>query len=320
MLKLIGIHLKNKLYVDNAYGKFKYLIDNNGYEISDVSKLDKYIEEIMQLTYVDVEKVRVFDFSTLEIYDISVEDFLNSGDSIYNLDIRECRSGYIINLASTRYRTNLILPVYFNGELLIDLTEYGGSNVIKLSDGAFSGLKILIDAKTNDMHLSYDKEVLIESYDLVESYDNSKLVRAHYIDYIISDSTPDEMFTGVCKRFSDSILIFFEKIAFLGLDSVRENTVIIPNGVERLVITGKLEVETNIVLPPSLNTLRGDDCKADETLVSFAISKNSGVRVLKGLTECCVNDVCWYLCMEKNNPAEILEIIANHSKLNIQLY
>lgn len=320
MLKLIGIHLKNKLYAKTAYDKFKYLIDNNGYEVSDVSKLDKYIEEIMQLTYVDVEKVRVFDFSTLEIYDVSIDDFLNSGDSIYNLDIRECRSGYIINLASTRYRTNLILPVYFNGELLIDLTEYGGSNVIKLSDGAFSGLKILIDAKTNDMHLSYDKEVLLENYDLENSYDNSKLVRAHYIDYIISDNTPDEMFTGICKKFSDSILIFFEKIAFLCLDSVKDNIVIIPNGVERLVITGKLGVETNIVLPPSLNTLRGDDCKADETLVSFAISKNSGVRVLKGLTECCVNAVCWYLCMEKNNPAEILEIIANHSKLNIQLY
>lgn len=67
MLQLIGIHLTNKLYAETAYDKFKYLIDNNGYEISDVSKLDKYIEEIMQLTYVDVEKVRVFEFSTLEI-------------------------------------------------------------------------------------------------------------------------------------------------------------------------------------------------------------------------------------------------------------
>lgn len=320
MLKLIGIHLKNKICSDMVYDKFKYLIDNNGYEVSDVSKLDKYIEEIMQLTYVDVERVRVFDFSTLEIYDVSIEDFLNSGDSIYNLDIRECRSGYTINLSSTRYRTNLILPVYFNGELLIDLTEYGGSNVIKLSDGAFSGLKILIDAKTNDMHLSYCKEALLENYDLENSYDNSELVRAHYIDYIISDSTPDEMFTGICKKFSDSILIFFEKIAFLGLDSVKDNTVIIPNGVERLVINGKLEVETNIVLPPSLNTLRGDDCKADETLVRFAISKKSSLRVIKGLTGCCVNAVCWYLCMEKNNKAEILEIIAKHSKLKVHLY
>lgn len=320
MLKLIGIHLTNKLYAETAYSKFKYLIDNNGYEVSDVAKLDKYIEEIMQLTYVDVERVRVFDFSTLEIYDISVEDFLNSGDSIYTLDIRECRSGYIINLSSTRYRTNLILPVYFNDELLIDLTEYGGSNVIKLSDGAFSGLKILIDAKTNDMHLSYCKEALLENYELEESYDNSELVRAHYIDYIISDKTPDEMFTGICEKFSDSILIFFEKIAFLCLDSVKDNTVIITNGVERLVITGKLGVETNIVLPPSLNTLRGDDCKADETLVSFSISKKSSLRVMKGLTGCCVNAICWYLCMEKNNKAEILEIIANHSKLKVHLY
>lgn len=320
MLKLIGIHLKNKLYAKTAYDKFKYLIDNNGYEVSDVSKLDKYIEEIMQLTYVDVEKVRVFDFSTLEIYDVSIDDFLNSGDSIYNLDIRECRSGYIINLASTRYRTNLILPVYFNDELLLDLTEYNGSNVIKLSNGAFCSLKILIDAKTNDMHLSYCKEALLENYDLENSYDNSELVRAHYIDYIISDSTPDEMFTGICEKFSDSILIFFEKIAFLCLNSVKDNTVIIPNGVERLVITGKLGVETNIVLPPSLNTLRGDDCKADETLVSFAISKKSSLRVVKGLTGCCVNAICWYLCMEKNNKAEILEIIANHSKLKVHLY
>lgn len=320
MLKLIGIHLKNKLYAKTAYDKFKYLIDNNGYEVSDVSKLDKYIEEIMQLTYVDVEKVRVFDFITLEIYDVSIDDFLNSGDSIYNLDIRECRSDYIINLSSTRYRTNLILPVYFNGELLIDLTEYGGSNVIKLSDGAFSGLKILIDAKTNDMHLSYCKEALLENYDLEDSYDNSELVRAHYIDYIISDNTPDEMFTGVCKKFSDSILIFFEKIAFLCLDSVKDNIVIIPNGVERLVITGKLGVETNIVLPPSLKAISGDDCKADETLVSFSISKKSSLRVMKGLTGCCVNAICWYLCMEKNNKAEILEIIANHSKLKVHLY
>ena len=80
------------------------------------------------------------------------------------------------------------------------------------------------------------------------------------------------------------------------------------------------EAADNIVLPPSLNTLRGDDCKADETLVSFAISKKSSLRVMKGLTGCCVNAVCWYLCMEKNNKAEILEIIANHSKLKIHLY
>lgn len=320
MLKLIGIHLKNKICSDMVYDKFKYLIDNNGYEVSDVSKLDKYIEEIMQLTYVDVERVRVFDFSTLEIYDVSIEDFLNRGDSIYNFDIRECRSGYVINLASNRNFTNLILPVYFNDELLLDLTEYNGSNVIKLSNGAFGGLEILIDAKTNDMHLSYDKEVLLESYDLVDSYNTSELVRAHYIDYIISDKTPDEMFTGICEKFSDSILIFFEKIAFLCLDSVKDNTVIIPNGVERLVITGKLGIETNIVLPPSLNTLRGDDCKADETLVSFSISKKSSLRVMKGLTGCCVNAICWYLCMEKNNKAEILEIIANHSKLKVHLY
>lgn len=320
MLKLIGIHLTNKSYAKTVYDKFKYLVDNNGYDLYDVSKLDKYIEEIMQLTYVDVERVRVFDFSTLEIYDVSIEDFLNRGDSIYNFDIRECRSGYIINLASSCYNTNLILPVYFNDELLIDLTEYNGSNVIKLSNGAFGGLEILIDAKTNGMHLSYDKEVLLESYDLVDSYNTSELVRAHYIDYIISDKTPDEMFTGICEKFSDSILIFFEKIAFLCLDSVKDNTVIIPNGVERLVITGKLGIETNIVLPPSLNTLRGGDCKADETFVSFTISKKSSLRVMKGLTGCCVNAVCWYLCMEKNNKAEILEIIANHSKLKVHLY
>ena len=320
MLKLIGIHLKNEIYSNMVYDKFKYLIDNNGYDIHDVSKLDKYIEEIMQLTYVDVEKVRVFDFSTLEIYDVSIEDFLNRGDSIYNFDIRECRSGYIINLASTRNFTNLILPVYFNDELLLDLTEYNGSNVIKLSNGAFGGLNILIDAKTNDMHLSYDKEVLLESYDLVDSYNTSELVRAHYIDYIISDKTPDEMFTGICEKFSDSILMFFEKIAFLCLDSVKDNTVIVPNGVEMLVITGKLGVETNIVLPPSLKKLRGDDCKADETLVSFSISKNSGLRVIKGLTGCCVNALCWYMCMEKTNKAEILEIIAKHSKLKVHLY
>lgn len=320
MLKLIGIHLKNKSYAKIVYDKFKYLVDNNGYEVSDVSELDTYIEEIMQLTYVDVEKVRVFDFSTLEIYDVSIDDFLNRGDSIYNFDIRECRVGYIINLSSTRYRTNLILPVYFNDELLIDLTEYGGSNVIKLSDGAFGGLKILIDAKTNDMHLSYCREALLENYDLENSYDNSELVRAHYIDYIISDSTPDEMFTGICEKFSDSILIFFEKIAFLCLDSVKDNIVIIPNGVERLVINGKLEVETNIVLPPSLKKIRGYGCKADETLVSFAISENAGVMALKDLTDCCVNALCWHMCVEKNNKAEILDIIANHSKLKVHLY
>lgn len=320
MLKLIGIHLKNKICSDMVYDKFKYLIDNNGYEVSDVSKLDKYIEEIMQLTYVDVERVRVFDFSTLEIYDVSIEDFLNSGDSIYNLDIRECRSGYTINLASNCNFTNLILPVYFDGELLIDLTEYDGSNVIKLRDGAFGSLKILIDAKTNDMHLSYRKEALFENYELEESYDNSELVRAHYIDYIISDKTLDEMFTDICKKFSDSILIFFEKIAFLSLNSVKDNAVIIPNGVERLVINGKLEVETNIVLPPSLKKIRGYGCKADETLVSFAISENAGVMALKDLTDCCVNALCWHMCVEKNNKAEILDIIANHSKLKVHLY
>lgn len=320
MLKLIGIHLTNKSDAKTAYSKFKYLIDNNGYEVSDVAELDTYIEEIMQLTYVDVEKVRVFDFSNLEIYDISIVDFLNMSDNIYNFDIRECGSGYIINLASSLYGTNLILPVYFNDELLIDLTEYSGSNVIKLRDGAFGSLKILIDAKTNDMHLSYCKEALLESYDLENSYDNSELVRAHYIDYIISDNTPDVMFTGICEKFSDSILIFFEKIAFLCLDDVKDSYVIVPNGVERLVITGRLKVETNIVLPPSLKKLRGDDCKADETLVSFAVSKNSGLRVIKGLTGCCVNALCWYLCMEKTNPAEILEIIAEHSKLKVHLY
>lgn len=189
MLKLIGIHLTNKLDAKTAYSKFKYLIDNNGYEVSDVAELDTYMEEIMQLTYVDVEKVRVFDSSTLEIYDISIADFLNSENNISNFDIRECGSGYIINLASIRYGTNLILPVYFNDELLLDLTEYGGSNVIKLSDRLIGGIEIYIDAKTNDISLYYNRETLLGSDEIKNSYNESKLVRAHYIDYIISDNT-----------------------------------------------------------------------------------------------------------------------------------
>ena len=320
MLKLIGVHLANKSDAKTAYDKFKYLIDNNGYEVYDVSELDTYIEEIMQLTYVDVEKVRVFDFSTLEIYDISVEDFLNSGDSIYTLDIRECRSGYIINLSSTRYRTNLILPVYFDGKLLIDLTEYGGSNVIKLSDlTLMGGIEIYIDAKTNDISLYYNRETLLGSDEIKNSYNESKLVRAHYIDFT-PENTPDEMFTGVCEKFSDSILIFFEKIAFLCLDSVKDSTVIVPNRVERLVVDGKLGVKTNIVLPPSLKMLRGEDSRADETLVSFTISKNAGLEVTKGLTGCGFSTFCWYLCRDKTDPIEILEIIAEHSSVKVHFY
>lgn len=320
MLKLIGVHLANKSDAKTAYDKFKYLIDNNGYEVYDVSELDTYIEEIMQLTYVDVEKVRVFDFSTLEIYDISVEDFLNSGDSIYTLDIRECRSGYIINLSSTRYRTNLILPVYFDGELLIDLTEYGGSNVIKLSDlTLMGGIEIYIDAKTNDISLYYNRETLLGSDEIKNSYNESKLVRAHYIDFT-PENTPDEMFTGVCEKLSDSILIFFEKIAFLCLDSVKDSTVIVPNRVERLVVDGKLGVKTNIVLPPSLKMLRGEDSRADETLVSFTISKNAGLEVTKGLTGCGFSTFCWYLCRDKTDPIEILEIIAEHSSVKVHFY
>lgn len=319
MLKLIGIHLTNKLDADTAYSKFKYLIDNNGYEISDVAKLDKYIEEIMQLTYVDVEKVRVFDFSTLEIYDISIDDFLNSGNNTFSFDIRECGSGYIINLSSTRYNTNLILPVYFNDELMIDLSEYGGNNVIKLGDRMLGGLDMYVDAKTNDTFISYNRETLLGSSRLHDSYNASELVRAHYIDNI-TDITPDELFTGICRKFSDSILIFYEKIAFLCLNIVEDDVVIIPNGVERLVITGRLMIETNIVLPPSLKKLRGDDSRADETLVSFTVSKNAGLEVIKGLSGCGFSNLCWYLCLDKTDPVEILEIIAKHSKLKIHFY
>lgn len=320
MLQLIGIHLTNKLDAETAYSKLKYLIDNNGYEVSDVAKLDTYIEEIMQLTFVNVEKVRVFDFSTLEIYDIGVVDFLNSENNFCSFDIRECGSGYIINLAGSGYRVNIILPVYFNDELLLDLTEYGGSNTIKLSDlTLIGGIEIYIDAKTNDISLYYNRETLLGSDEIKNSYNESKLVRAHYIDFT-PESTPDEIFTCVCEKFSDSILIFFEKIAFLCLSNIVDDVVIVPNGVERLVVDGRLKVKTNIMLPPSLKIVRGEDSKADETLVSFGVSKNAGLEVIKGLTGCGFSNLCWCMCMNETDTVKILEIIAEYTIVKVHLY
>ena len=136
-LKLIGLHLTSAEDYEIVYEKFRYLIDNNADDTVGVSKLNDYILNVLGNTYVDVEKVRVFDSESFSILDVSINEYMYNNSSVSGLKIIEDNSKYKISLTSEILDTNVILPIYFNGKIMFDLSKLGGSNSINLSDWGY---------------------------------------------------------------------------------------------------------------------------------------------------------------------------------------
>ena len=139
------------------------------------------------------------------------------------------------------------------------------------------------------------------------------------------DDPLDLVLSGVCRRIDDSLLVLFEKVAIFSLyDVYSDNSVIIPNGVEKLIVTGELKYQIThpikLVISPSAKKVVGAGCTLAEGSISYIISKSAGLGVVKGITEFGVNNICWYLCRDENNINIIIDTIREKSKVQIEMY
>lgn len=181
-----------------VYEKFKYLIDNNADDIDGVSKLNAYIIGILYNTYVDVEKVRVFDGESFSIYDISMAEYMRVSSSMTPLKILDNNGKYKISLSSDVNNTSVILPVYWNNKVLFDLSKFGGSNIINLSGWGMGRLEFYIDAISKDLYIGIDYDEITGDCRLVDSYMNGRLIRMRYRE-LYGEEPLSLMFSGISR-------------------------------------------------------------------------------------------------------------------------
>lgn len=318
-LKLIGFHLTSAEDYEVVYEKFKYLIDNNADDIDGVSKLNAYIIGILYNTYVDVEKVRVFDGESFSIYDIGIAEYMRVSSSMTPLKIVNNNGKYKISLSSDVNNTSVILPVYWNNKVLFGLSKFGGSNIINLSGWGMGRLEFYIDAISKDLYIGIDYDEITGDCRLVDSYMNGRLIRMRYRE-LYGEEPLSLMFSGISRQYGDGLLIFFEKVALLSLSNVDSNSIIIPSGVKKLILLGELKNHITLVIPPSVEKVVGTSSTVDEGFIDYIISKSAGLGVIKGITEFGVNSICWYLSKDVDDTNAILDIIREKSKVQIEMY
>lgn len=318
-LKLIGFHLTSAEDYEMVYEKFKYLIDNNADGIDGVSKLNAYIIGILYNTYVDVEKVRVFDGESFSIYDIGIAEYMRVSSSMTPLKIVNNNGKYKISLSSDVNNTSVILPVYWNNKVLFDLSKFGGSNIINLSGWGMGRLEFYIDAISKDLYIGIDYDEITGDCRLVSSYKNGRLIRMRYRE-LYGEEPLSLMFSGISRQYGDGLLILFEKIALLSLSNVDSNSIIIPSGVKKLILINELKNHITLVIPPSVEKVVGTSSTVDEGFIDYIISKSAGLGVIKGITEFGVNSMCWYLSRDIDDTNTILDLIREKSKVQIELY
>lgn len=318
-LKLIGFHLTSAEDYEMVYEKFKYLIDNNADDIDGVSKLNAYIIGILYNTYVDVEKVRVFDGESFSIYDISMAEYMRVSSSMTPLKILDNNGKYKISLSSDVNNTSVILLVYWNNKVLFDLSKFGGSNIINLSGWGMGRLEFYIDAISKDLYIGIDYDEITCDFRLVDSYMNGRLIRMRYRE-LYGEEPLSLMFSGISRQYGDGLLIFFEKIALLSLSNVGSNSIIIPSGVKKLILINELKNHITLVIPPSVEKVVGTSSTVDEGFISYIISKSASLGVIRGITEFGVNNICWYLSRDIDDTNAILDIIREKSKVKIEMY
>ena len=205
---LVGLHLMDKS--DAMLIKEEMIKLINSYDSNTAHQFTCY--NWLEHIEVYVERIRVLSLSDMVVYDIDIEDLKDRDLQLLGFrDLHKVEDRYkkvnCCGLKITYDKSFSVVPIFYNGELLVDLKEYGGSNVLYCElRGCYrngGGLGIYIDAKTGRLGVVFkgnEPQLIYGDFDLLNEYKSSKFKGSMYLAILGNAISIDKLMPKICKK------------------------------------------------------------------------------------------------------------------------
>ena len=281
---LVGLHLMNKTDALLVREEMLKLIDKYDCNNSDEYTCYNWLEHIE----VYVERVRVLSLFDMAVYDIDIADIKARGLQLLGFrDLHKGEDRYTkvncCGLKLTYDKSFSVVPIFYNGELLVDLREYGGSNVLYCElMGCYrngGGLGIYVDSRTGRLGVVFrgnEPQLIYGDFDLLGN--------------VLSI---DRLMPKICKKVSKNIYMLYNGAVLVGTYGGKDITnydFVIPDGVTD-VYFGRYgsnhRILNNYILPKSIKNIYKYEFFEAPRNLAFTFDKSISLSVLKEIVGLC---------------------------------
>ena len=296
---LVGLHLMDKSDALLIKEEMLKLIDKYGCNNSDEYTCYNWLEHIE----VYVERVRVLSLFDMTVYDIDIADLKARGLQLLGFrDLHKVEDRYTkVNCCGVKItydKSFSVVPIFYNGELLVDLKEYGGSNVLycELRGNYSSGFGIYVDAENGRIGVEFKgnaPQLVYGDNDLINYYNNSKFKGSMYLAVIGTGFDIYRMMPKICREVSDNVYMLYNGAVLVGTytnEDISNCDVVIPDGVTDVYFGSsynKYNSINNYILPKSIKNIYKYKFFETPRNLAFTFDKSISLSVLKGIAGLC---------------------------------
>lgn len=298
---LVGLHLMDKS--DALLVREEIIKLTNSYDCNTAHQFTCY--NWLEHIEVYVERIRVLSLSDMVIYDIDIADLKDRGLQILGFrDLHKGEDRYkkvnCCGLKITYDKSFSVVPMFYNGELVIDLKEYGGSNIVycELRGCYHNGgcLGIYLDAKTGRLGVVFrgnKPQLIYGDFDLVDDYKSSKFKGSMYLAVLGNALSIDRLMPNICKRVSKNVFMLYNGAVLVGTYGEKDITnydFVIPDGVTDVYFgrySDKYRSLNNYILPKSIKNIYKYEFFEAPRNLAFTFDKSISLSVLKEMASLC---------------------------------
>ena len=298
---LVGLHLMDKSDALIIKEEMLKLIDKYDCNNSDEYTCYNWLEHIE----VYVERVRVLSLFDMAVYDIDIADLKARGLQLLGFrDLHKVEDRYTkVNCCGVKItydKSFSVVPIFYNGELLVDLKEYGGSNVLYCElRGCYhngGGLGIYIDAKTGRLCVVFrgnKPQLIYGDSDLLNDYKSSKFKGSMYLAILGNALSIDKLMPKICKKVSKNVFMLYNGAVLVGTYGAKDITnydFVIPDGVTDVyfgMYGSNYRILSNYILPKSIKNIYKYEFFEAPRNLAFTFDKSISLSVLKEIVGLC---------------------------------
>lgn len=316
---LVGLHLMNKTDALLVREEMLKLIDKYDCNNSDEYTCYNWLEHIE----VYVERVRVLSLFDMTVYDIDISDISTRGLQLLGFRRLPKDDKYIkINCCGVKItydKSFSVVPIFYNGELLVDLKEYGGSNVLYCElRGCYhngGGLGIYVDSRTGRLGVVFrgkEPQLVYGDYDLVSDYNNSKFKESMYLAVLGNVLSIDRLMPKICKKVSNNVYMLYNGAVLVGTYGGKDITnydFVIPDGVTDVyfgMYGSNYRILNNYILPKSIKNIYNYNFFEAPRNLAFTFNKSISLSVLKEIDSLCGSGRD---CISLDNKEELINLL-----------
>lgn len=313
---LIGLHVKDKKDADkfkkmmNSYISYKDSI-RYAYGEQFTSSLSGYISRNIDPYMFSMDKIKVLNLPEMIIEDLDIKYCLINNVTIIGLICKKFGCDVFVNACGKTSSDDIyieeysVLPLYYNDKILV---TGDGANIIKIEDKEQKiDLQFFIDVDSGEYCIKL-KDFIADGSLSVKK--NENLYQSHIC---MSRLKIDELLYDL-QKINNSLFVY-KTVCMVTISDATDNRLIIPNGVEKVLITYyRNAYKIDLVFPPTVNELDFggiEDVRYLNQWVRFIFSSNVRLDLLESLY---YKDRKTYNCFP-----DLESILKNFNKLGMKV-